>query len=228
MDFSFYTGLVPGARGSIFFSPDKQTDLNELGPFYKIDLTLIQPLFTFGRTKSAIEAVKQALNIEQSKQDYVIKTLSFEVAKAYWALSSAQRAVSLAKQTMESYEELLSEIQTRVEDETSEVDDLDLLEAQSFYIDVEQIQQESIEYKAITIKTFNTLLNLDQNKRVKVSNEAPPEFDLDEGQLDRIMEMAMNLRPEIRSMTSGLRALQAKTDLAKSKRYPVFFSLSGT
>jgi outer membrane protein len=227
MDFSFYTGLVPGARGSIFFSPDKQTDLNELGPFYKIDLTLIQPLFTFGRTKSAIEAVKQALNIEQSKQDYVIKTLSFEVAKAYWALSSAQRAVSLAKQTMESYEELLSEIQTRVEDETSEVDDLDLLEAQSFYIDVEQIQQESIEYKAITIKTFNTLLNLDQNKRVKVSNEAPPEFDLDEGQLDRIMEMAMNLRPEIRSMTSGLRALQAKTDLAKSKRYPVFFLSAG-
>ncbi|MGD8539798.1 MAG: TolC family protein [Candidatus Aminicenantes bacterium] len=227
MDFYFYTGLVPEARGNIFFSPDKQTDLDKLGPFYRFDLQLIQPLFTFGRTTTAIQAAKEALHIEESEQDHVLQSLSFEVAKAYWGLLSAQKAVSLAENTMDSYEELLSEIRARIEDETSEVDDLDLLEAQSFYIDVEQIRQESIEYKTMARKTFNTLLDFDLDEKVKASDEPLLEFSLDEGQLDRILEIAQHLRPEIRSMQSGLRALQAKTDLAKKQRYPVLFLAAG-
>jgi outer membrane protein len=227
MDFNFYTGLVSEARGDIFYSPDKQTDLDRLGPFYRVDLQLIQPLFTFGRTTTAIKAAKEALHIEESQQDHVLQSLSFEVAKAYWGLLSAQKSVSLAENTMDSYEELLSEIRDRIEDETSEVDDLDLLEAQSFYIDVEQIRQESIEYKSMATKTFNTLLDFDLDERVKASDEPPLEFSLDEGQLDRILEIAQNLRPELRSMQSGLRALQAKTDLAKKQRYPVLFLAAG-
>ena len=40
MDLKFNTGLVPAAEGDIFFSPDKQTDLDGLGPFFKLDLEL--------------------------------------------------------------------------------------------------------------------------------------------------------------------------------------------
>jgi outer membrane protein TolC len=48
INFDAEFGVVPGAKGDIFFSPDKQTDLDDLGPFYKFDLSFVLPLYTFG------------------------------------------------------------------------------------------------------------------------------------------------------------------------------------
>ena len=58
-------GVVPGARGNIFYSPDTSHDLNDLGGFYRVRLEFQQPLFTFGalreteRAASALVASRQ-------------------------------------------------------------------------------------------------------------------------------------------------------------------------
>jgi len=223
MDF----GLVPGARGDILNSPDKQTDLDELGPFYRFDLALTLPLFTFGRISSTLDAAKHNLGIEESRRDFAQAELSYQVVMAYWGLSSALKTESLAKSSMESFEELLSEIQKRLEDEDSEIDDSDYLEAKSYWIDIESIRQESIRQKSLAQYAFNALLDLNPKEKVKIANEAVPHFDLEESVQDRFIEMAYRYRPEIQGLSSGIDAILAKKRIAQSQRLPVFFIAAG-
>ena len=223
MDF----GLVPGARGDIINSPDKQTDLDDLGPFYKFDLALSLPLFTFGRISSTLDAAKHNLGIEESRRDFAQAELSYQVVQAYWGLSSALKTESLAKGSMESFQELLSEIQKRLENEDSEIDDSDYLEAKSYWIDIERITQESIRQKSFAQYAFNALLDRDPNALIEIADETAPQFKLEEDIQDKFIEMAYRYRPEIQGLNSGLSAILAKKRITQSQRLPVFFIAAG-
>jgi outer membrane protein TolC len=220
-------GVVPGARGDIFFSPDKQTDLDDLGPFYKFDLALVLPLYTFGGISSVVEATKQNLGIKESKKDLTEADLSLQVVRAYWGVSSAEKTESLAKSSLESFEDLLSEIQKRLQDENSVVDDSDLLEAKTYRIDIEKIRQESIQNKDLATKAFNILLDLNLDAHVSTSDETSPVFVLDENTQDQFIRMASEQRPEIKGLQYAINAIQAKINLTESRRLPVFYIAAG-
>ena len=53
-----YSGLVSAAKGDITTTTDTNDDYGNLGPFLKIDLTVIQPIYSFGKYASAKKAGK--------------------------------------------------------------------------------------------------------------------------------------------------------------------------
>jgi len=227
MDFKFQTGFVPEARGDIFFSPDKQTDLDRLGPFFKLDLELIQPLFTFGKVTSAVNAAREGLNAQESQRDLILDELSLRVSQAYWGFASAQKVERLAADSQESYQQLLDEVQKRVSDPDSEVDDADLLEAKSLYFEVERIKQESIERMAIAKKTFTILLYLEPGAEVSILAEPSPEFGLEENVLNELITLAESARPDLHGLDAVANALQSRLEIAKSERLPNIFLVAG-
>jgi len=227
LDFKFHTGLVPAAEGDIFYSPDKQTDLDGLGPFFRLDLELVQPLYTFGKATSAVKAAREGFHAEESRKDFLIEELSFRVVQAYWGLASAQKVELLAADSQESYQLLLSEVQKRLDNEESDVDDADLLEAKSLHFDVERIKQESIERMALARTAFNTLLYLDPKEEVSTATEPSPSFNPDEDLLEELVVMAEKTRPDMQGLHAATQAIEAKLALAKSRRFPNIFLFAG-
>jgi len=227
MRFNLYSGLVPEARGDIFYSPDKSDDLDNFGPFYRLSFDLVKSIYTFGRTSSAIEAARQGLYMEEARKDIVLETLAFETVKAYWGLSAALKAESLGEDMKKNYKKFLTEVEKRVQDEESEVDDLDLFEVRIFNYSVEEMVQESHKLKTLSTKVFNSLLSLELNQAVSISNEPTPHFMFSKNNLSDVIGLAEKLRPEVRAMNSALFALQARVDLAKSQRLPVIFLAAG-
>ncbi|MFC2164545.1 TolC family protein [Acidobacteriota bacterium] len=227
LDFKFHTGLVPAAKGDIFSSPDKQTDLDGLGPFFRMDLELIQPLYTFGKATSAVNAAREGFHAEESRKDFLLEELSFRVVQAYWGLSSAQKIELLAVDSQESYQLLLSEIQKRVDNEESDVDDTDLLEAKSLHFDVERIKQDSIERMVLARTAFNTLLYLDQYEEVSTAIEPSPSFKPSENLLEELIMMAGKTRPDVQGLSAATKAIEAKMAIAKGQRFPNIFLFAG-
>ena len=227
LDFDLKTGLVSGPRGDAPAIPEGRDVLEGWGPFVKLNLGLVEPIYTFGKLRSATEAREHLLEMTESNRDNMLEMLSMEVVKAYWGLSSTIKAVSLSGELREKYDELVTEVQKRLEDEESEVDDTDLLEVQTFFFNIEEIYLESQDLKALSLKTFNMLLDRDFNDPVSTSDEPPPEFGLDENHVDDILEMAEAHRTELRAANAGIRALEAKTRLERSERLPVVFLAGG-
>ena len=223
----FYTGLVPEARGDIFSSPDLQTDLNGLGPYAKFSLELVQPLLTFGQAGSAVRAAERGVAMEEHKKRYALQDLAFETIKAFWSMSTAARAVKVADESREKYETLLSEIRARLEKKDTDVDDIDLLEAKSYYFDIVKIQEDCHESGVLASELFRALLDLDKETEISLTEETSPRFGLDERMMDGAVQLAYELRADIRSAGFGLQALQARVDLEKRQRFPVVFLAAG-
>ncbi|MBN1224804.1 MAG: TolC family protein, partial [Candidatus Aminicenantes bacterium] len=182
---------------------------------------------TFGRVSSVVDAARHQYNFQKSQKDLTQSDLIFQVVTSYWGLSAAEKTEALAVSSLESFEQLLSEIRVRLQDKNSEVDDSDLLEAETYRIDIEKIRQESIQQKELATKVFNVLLDYDLDTAVSATAVASPEFFFGENEQDRFLSIASERRPEIQGLQSAISAVRAKLNLAKSQRMPVFFIAAG-
>jgi outer membrane protein TolC len=227
MSFDMQAGLVPEARGDIFFSPDKSNDFDGLGPYYELELGVFFPLYTFGRMSAALEAARQQLRAQESQRDHVLENLSFDVIRAYWALSASHKAETVALELQESFGQLKSEVEERLQQEDSEVDDLDLLEVKTHQLSIEEIYQESREKKDLASKIFNALLDFDIEQSVRTSDENTPQFAVDRLLLDDLLHRADTLRPELKSLNAAIKALEAKIKYEKGDSLPAFFLAGG-
>ena len=70
------TGVVPAAKGTVLDSPDEDDDFDNLGGFYKVNLKVVQPLYTFGRLKSLEEAALEGFDAQQAKREFTLQELS--------------------------------------------------------------------------------------------------------------------------------------------------------
>ncbi len=221
------TGLVPEARGDVLSSPDLQTDLDGLGPFAKFKFDIVQPLFTFGQAGSAVRAAERGVDVRTHRMEDVLQDLALETIKAFWSVTAADRAVEVADESRERYDELLSEIRARLEEEDSEVDEIDFLEAKSYSFDIVKLQEDSRENRIMAEELFRTLLDLGGEGEISLAEEASPRFGLAEEALDRAVLLSYDVREDLKTAESGLQALGAKIDLEKHQRYPVVFLAAG-
>jgi outer membrane protein TolC len=105
-------GLVPAARGTIFYSPDTGRDLNDYGPFYRVRLDFQQPLFTFGALRewerAASAAVASRRERTRARRDVGVML----AAEAYFGWQLATRALAVIEEVRGHLEEHLSRLES--------------------------------------------------------------------------------------------------------------------
>jgi len=218
-----YSGLVPEARGDIFSSPDLQTDLDGLGVFWRLNLGLIQPITTFGRAGAAVTAARESSVAAAFRRDAILEQLSVEVVKAYWGVLAAEEAGRLARESGDRYRELLEEIENRLARDDSEVDDGDLLEAQSHELEIETLIQSSLEKRDLAVRAFNILLDREAGSSVALVPLDPPGFEAAEEMGRRMILVALDESPEVRALTAAARASEAKVKAIGRKAWPMLY-----
>ncbi len=222
-----YTGVVPEARGDVFFSPDGSNDFDGFGPFYRMTLELMQPLLTFGRSSSAVSATESVVGAERSRNEMVQQSLAYEAIRVHWGLASARRAVKLSRETQEQYDEFLSQVLERARDEESEVDFADVFEVRSFEYTVDEMFQESLKLEKLAERTFNALVHRDLDTPVVIADEKSPSTVLGEDMLREMVRVAERQRPELRALSALVDSFQYRLNFSRSDRLPVVFLAGG-
>jgi len=95
-------GPTPAAHGTVVSSPDSSRSLDGLGPFGRIDLQVLQPLFTWGRLDAASEAASAGV---EARSDMVRDTASLvqlRVVQLYWGAALARRLLAIAAEVKKS------------------------------------------------------------------------------------------------------------------------------
>ena len=100
--------MVPGARGTIFDSPDTARDLDDLGGFWRARLDLQYPLFTFGALaeteRAASAAVASRRERVRSRRDAGLEL----AATAYFNWQLARRTLSVLEDVRGNLDEHLA------------------------------------------------------------------------------------------------------------------------
>ena len=79
--------LAPGASVTDYPHPRYESDwqnLNSWGPYTKLELTLAQPLYTFGRQPAGEKAAANRLEVEKARYLATRNTIALEVRKYYY------------------------------------------------------------------------------------------------------------------------------------------------
>jgi outer membrane protein TolC len=183
-------GLVPEARGDVFFSPDSRNDLDNLGPYYRTTIALLQPVYTFGRIKHGLEATRLAGDATEAEREQALEALSEEVIRAYWGLTAARHLVELAGEAEEGYATLVQEVETRAAEDDSLVDDVDVMEVRSFGYAVVRFTEEARAREATATSALLALLARATDEQLTLAPEAGPDWTLDDADLESLHRLA--------------------------------------
>lgn len=178
--------------------------------------TITQPIFTGYALTSAYELAK--LGIDQSKVALELEKLdlALKVKEAYFTILKADKAVGVAKSSVDSLESHLTVAKNFYEVGMTPVNDMlkaevELANAQHTYI----IAQNDARLARVS---FNVLLSRSINDSFEIEdillfNPETPDFESSLGK-------ALKMRPEIKSLDLTDEQIDQQINLSKSKFYP--------
>jgi outer membrane protein TolC len=218
-----YTGLVPGARGTVVSSPDQQGEYNNLGPFFKVDLDIIQPLYTFGKYVSAREAGRFNILVKKAAQQESENQLSFEVVKAFLGVVAGRDGSKVGVKLKEQYHNLLQKIENMLKRNAPDITDSQLLETKSMLFEIEKQSGQGPSAETQATLLLRGLLNLSGNIEINPASPQIPDFNAASTPLGQFLSYVKVHSWQIKGIDAGIKALKQKSTLEKDKKYPDVF-----
>lgn len=109
---TFLTGPVPEAHGNILVADTSSRSLRGLGPFFRTDVEIVQPIFTWGRLDAARDAATAGVKAREIQVTDKMAELRVRIAQLFWGETLARKLLSIASDVEKS----LADVDKRLND----------------------------------------------------------------------------------------------------------------
>ncbi len=199
--------LIPGATLNDLPHPRYQTDLSSWGPYTKLQLTLAQPLYTFGRQPAGEKAAQNRLDVEKARYTQVRNTVALEVRRYYFLhlfARSMQPALEQAKSILDEAQKSAIESYAEANGSVTQVD-LAKLKYGGTLLAKGMIQAEI--GQSLALAALKHTMGLPQSAPIELVEEAlPPLPDKPLPPLNEFVDKAALHRPEVAQLKFGAEA----------------------
>ncbi len=221
------TARQPEIRGNSIFYPDTKNSLHGVTVFGRLDFSMIQPLYTFGKIAHREAAAEKYTRVKQAEVDSKKGEVILQVAQAYYGLVLSQQgknAVQEARDYLNDAKERVSRLLTL---KSASVKDTDTYRIAMYEGSIEKFAAEAEEGSKVAYKALQALTGSDPEKEFRVP-AALPEPTASPHKLDYYIQQAMELRPEFTMIKEGKAARELLVKAAKADQYPdLFMALIG-
>lgn len=222
-------GPSPRARGNQLASPDQKTEPVISGVFGVANLSLVQPLYTFGKIDSLREAAAHGIAVSQAQVNERATKVAMLVREAYYGYLLATSLENLALEIEEQLSSTLAKTRRQLSAGAPGVDNIDLLKLETFQGELRKQLNDIREGKALAQTGLRTLLNLDPAQPIELADKALEPQVREVGDVEAYLVDARQLRPEMTQAREGVKAFEKLVDAAKADYYPVvFFGVFGS
>lgn len=104
-------GPTPEAHGNVVQSDSSSRSLAGLGPFGRVDLAVVQPLFTWGRLDAASEAARAGVKARSLLVRDQLAAVQVRIVQLYWGEALGRRILEIAADV----EKALQEVDRRID-----------------------------------------------------------------------------------------------------------------
>ncbi|PTL36622.1 hypothetical protein CLG94_02775 [Candidatus Methylomirabilis limnetica] len=212
------------ARGDAASSPDRKDDPTVNNVFERVEMKLVQPLYTFGKLTGFRSAAEEGVKVEKAKVEEKAADLILRVKELYYSRLMASDMLGLIDEISGDLDKAIVKTTRRLKAEVPGADEIDLYKLKAFRGEVLKNREEA--QKGFDLATgalmFYAGLNRTQPFELDaIGLEASPK---DVEPVDRGMGMALELRPEMAQVRAGLKATEALVMAEESNLYPQFFA----
>lgn len=219
-------GIIPKQRGAyneygVLVSPDTLLSVNDMSWFTQLDVRLVQPLWTFGKLGSRIEAAGHAVEAAEAGMERTRADVLLMVRQLYWGVVLAQELEAAADDVMEKVEEADTTFQRQYEEGTATQNDM--FKFQIFRYEVNRRYREVQAGLAEARAGLRAALGLEEGVTVLVETEALDTVSFALQELPVYLEMARANRPELQELQAGISARRALMVAEQRDAWPTLF-----
>jgi len=224
MEYLQILGLVPQARGNVFYSPDERTDLlNGLGPFTRLELMVNQPLYTFGRLSSYIDAAAEGMEAKKASLERFRLELIKTLKDLYYTLLLNEDLFRIVSDTEEQFSKAVEKAEEFLQDDTGNLTQQDLLKLRYGLFRSREQLVEIRKGRKLVHAAIKRLLYLPEGEDFEVAETHIRPVKIELQDLKHYQESASRFRPEFRELERGILARKAELRAEQRKYFPDLF-----
>lgn len=218
-------GPSPEARLSDI-SPAVKTDVSAKinGIFGLAEVTLIQPIYTFGKISSYKLAAESGIKVAEAATVKKTSDIILRTKELYYGLVLAKDLKKLALEIKDDIEKSARHAQKQIDTGSPYADEVQLFKFQTYLSEVNRNLNEIDKNLSFARDALATSMGLPRGAMIDPADTTLAVEDRKPGTLEELMTFSSLYRAEVAQLNEGLKARQALVDAEKSGQYPMIFA----
>ncbi|MFQ5633161.1 MAG: TolC family protein, partial [bacterium] len=223
---------VPRARAvltetGVLISPDTSTGFSDLRAFTEVELSWLQPVFTFGKLSGLSTAAAFGVEVEEAGLEKKASDVRLLTRQLYWGLVLGKELVAVVEDTRKDLKKAEDKLNEMLDEGAEDVSDNDMFKLQIFKYEIDKRHRETLKEIAIASSRLRAAMGLDESSAFEISTEYLDPVDVQIDSLPKYIASALQKRPEMSQLRAGLGASRAMIGVSKSDYFPQFFLAGG-
>lgn len=223
IEFLGLTGPLPAARGTWDNPQDSVHQTDRWGWFERGDLTLVQPLYSFGKISHAMSAAEHGIEVEKARKDQRRNEIVVKVKEYYYGILLARDAKELLIEVRDDLTRARDKAKKLLDQNSENVEEADLYKLDAFSGEVAKYQAEASKGEALALAALKARIGVPPETELELKDARLLRVGEPIGDLNGYLARAQVKRPEFRQVSEGLRAREELVAAARAARYPDIF-----
>ncbi len=227
----FLTGVVPGARLGPDAGPNNISDiasgsnrgLTELGFFGRVEVNVVQPLYTFGRLSAAREAARAGLAAQQDLVQDKVNAVRQQTIKLVLAATLTRRLLTIVSDVESALKDVDAKMAQSLKDNDGEVTTEDRYRLELFKSQLLQSKAEVIRAQRLARAALATLMVIPEPDLQLKEDPFPDPSNVEAPDILAVRAEAEQDRPDIRALDKAIEAKRAEVHATWAEQWPQFF-----
>lgn len=201
--------------GGLPLSPDSTAaGLEDLRWFTDVDLSMTQPIYTFGKLDGLVEAAGHRVEAERASLASERSRVREQARELFWGLLLGRELLDVAADVQDRVAEADTTLQERFEDPEGGVTQNDMFKFRIFEYEVDKRHRRARDSVRLGRAALRAITGMPKGARFRLAPEALEPLQVELKPLSAYLATALESRPELRRLREGIKA---RTSLAESK-----------
>jgi len=201
----------------------KEQDEESIGVFGRLELFLVQPLYTFGKISNRQDAAARGLEVQRIEKEKKRGDVILSVKELYYALIVALQGRAAAEDANAFNEDARVRIRRLLQVNAGHVDPTDLHRQEAFAAEVKAFQAKAESGAQIASLALKKKVGLSPGQELKLDRGELPAGDRTLAPQEEYIQAALGRRPELKQLDEGIEAQRSLVNAAKADLYPSLF-----
>ncbi|MCE5312119.1 MAG: TolC family protein [Nitrospiraceae bacterium] len=210
-----YEHLNPTVQTSVGTSID--------GVFGRLDATVIQPIYTFGKISSYNEAASGGIKASEAAVKKKTADIALRIKELYNGMLMAKEIKRLLLEVKDDLERSIDKAEKQIKNESPWADEANVYKLRSYMGEVMRNLNEAEKGFAIARDALMTSMGLKRGTDFDIAENDLRPLDITPEPVDTYMARSKEMRPEFAQLKEGLAARSALVEAEKSNYYPQIF-----
>ena len=217
----FTATLLPKMTGN---AVEHETDNSVWGPYLRTQLTLIQPIWSFGKLTHLKEMAKAGIDVGRAQVRMAEGEIRYQTAKAWYTLVFTSQVEEIIAEGEGYLEKARKRLEKLEEEDADDFDQVDKLRLRVYEAEIATMRMEAARAARLSRYALHLLTGLPEAEiRPSVKRLEPAAFGA--WTLPELEQLAKGKRPDLAALQAAVRAMNVKVTVEKRKWAPDLFAV---